>query len=144
MTLERAGRLRGCVGRIVPGPPLASVVEEMAVAAAFNDGRFEPVKAEEVSALEISISVLSLLAPVDPARALDVLAVGVHGLVVTRGSRRGLLLPQVAVEQGWTLDVFLEQTCRKAGLEPGAWKTGATLECFSAEILTEGPPEGEG
>ena len=64
--------------------------------------------------------------------------VGRHGIIISRGGRRGLLLPQVAVEYGWDRDTFLDQTCVKAGLAPGVWKdAGTTIEIFSAEIFSE-------
>ncbi len=107
-TLHLEGKLRGCVGYIYPVKPLYRTVAETAVAAAFNDTRFLPVTAEEAPRLKIEISVLSPLMPI----AAEDIEPGRHGLVVTLGSRRGLLLPQVAVEFGWDARTFLEETCR--------------------------------
>lgn len=132
-TLHLEGNLRGCVGYVYPVKPLYRTVAETAVAAAFNDARFPPVTAEEVARLKIEISVLS---PVMPIAAEDI-EVGRHGLVVTLGSRRGLLLPQVALEFGLDARTFLEETCHKAGLPPDAWERGAVIEAFTAEVFHE-------
>jgi AmmeMemoRadiSam system protein A len=130
-TLYRHGSLRGCVGYPSPAAPLYRAVEETARAAAFEDSRFWPVTEEEAPELEISLSVLSPLFPIRPAEV----EVGRHGLVISSGSRRGLLLPQVPVECDWDRETFLEQTCRKAGLPPDTWRKGATLEAFTAEVF---------
>jgi AmmeMemoRadiSam system protein A len=106
-------------------------VAETARAAAFEDSRFWPVTEEEAPELEISLSVLSPLFPIRPAEV----EVGRHGLVISSGSRRGLLLPQVPVECDWDRETFLEQTCRKAGLPPDTWRKNATLEAFTAEVF---------
>jgi AmmeMemoRadiSam system protein A len=134
VTLHRRGRLRGCVGQIEPVEPLSSALVRCAVAAAREDPRFEPVALAELVEIEIEVSVLSLLAPVRP----EGIEVGVHGLVVTRGHCRGLLLPQVASERGWSRERFLEEACVKAGLETHAWRDPATLlQAFAAEIFSE-------
>lgn len=133
-TLHLEGDVRGCVGYVFPVAPLFQTIIETARAAAFQDARFLPVSREEAAHLQISISVLSLLFPIE---AEDV-ELGKHGLLVTQNNRRGLLLPQVPAEHGWDLRTFLEQTCRKAGLPLDAWQRGATLEAFTAEIFGEG------
>ena len=130
-TLHIVDRLRGCVGFVYPVKPLCTTVMETAVAAAFHDPRFLPVTEEESSRLEIEISVLSRLFRIDPKEV----AIGRHGLLVSRGFQRGLLLPQVAVEHDWTREVFLDEACLKAGLSPNAWKHGATVEAFTAEVF---------
>jgi AmmeMemoRadiSam system protein A len=135
-TLYLRGSLRGCVGYPSPVAPLYRAVTETAHAAAFEDSRFWPVTEEEAPGLEISLSVLSPLVPIRPA---DV-EVGRHGLVISSGSRRGLLLPQVPIECDWDRETFLEQTCRKAGLPPETWRKGATLEAFTAEVFGDGDP----
>jgi AmmeMemoRadiSam system protein A len=132
-TLHLERKLRGCVGYVYPVKTLWRTVAETAVSAAFNDTRFEPVTAGEAPRLKVEISVLSPLVPIAP----DDIEAGKHGLVVTLGSRRGLLLPQVAVEFGWNSRAFLEETCHKAGLPPDAWKRGAVLEAFTAEVFHE-------
>jgi AmmeMemoRadiSam system protein A len=130
-TLYLRGELRGCVGYVAPMKPLFQAVAETACAAAFDDSRFWPVTAEESPELKISLSVLSQLFPIDAAHV----EVGRHGLVISEGMRRGLLLPQVPAEHGWDRKTFLEQTCRKAGLPMDAWKKSATIEAFVAEVF---------
>jgi AmmeMemoRadiSam system protein A len=132
-TLYLEGNLRGCVGYAMPVAPLYRAVAETARAAAFEDSRFSPVTKEEVRRLGISLSVLSRLAPIRPQ---DV-EVGRHGLVISAGGRRGLLLPQVPAEHGWDRETFLEQTCRKAGLPSDAWQRNATIEAFTAEVFSD-------
>lgn len=131
---ESHRELRGCVGYAVPIAPLYRAVAETARAAAFEDSRFLPVTREEAPKLEVSLSVLSLLFPIHP----EAVEVGRHGLVVSRGASRGLLLPQVPVEHGWDRETFLEQTCRKAGLPLDAWRKAATVEAFTAEVFSDG------
>jgi len=130
-TVYSNGQLRGCVGYPTAVMPLYRTVIETAQSAAFDDLRFVPVTLSEAPGLKISISVLS---PVKPVRAEDIV-VGRHGLIISHGSYRGLLLPQVPVEHGWDCITFLEQTCRKAGLPLDAWKTGAAIEAFTAEVF---------
>jgi AmmeMemoRadiSam system protein A len=133
VTLTMAGELRGCIGFIEPRYPLYETVARGGAAAALHDPRFPPVQTEELATLAVEISVLSPLAPALP----ESVRVGVHGLVVEQGAARGLLLPQVAVEWGWEREEFLAQTCRKAGLPLDAWRHGATLYTFSAEVFNE-------
>ena len=136
VTLHLEGELRGCVGFIQPTRGLYQTVVEAALNAAFHDPRFLPVSQEEAPGLEVEISVLSPPQPILPEQVV----VGRHGLVVARGLYRGLLLPQVAVEQEWDAPTFLEQTCLKAGLPTDAWRRGATLQGFTAEVFGEGAP----
>ncbi|GAB4239771.1 MAG: TIGR00296 family protein [Deltaproteobacteria bacterium] len=133
VTLKRKGRLRGCIGYTDPVAPLFRVVQECAVAAATEDPRFPPVSPEELPSLRFEISVLTPLFPIRPEEVV----VGRHGLMVTRGRMRGLLLPQVPVEWGWDRETFLDQVCAKAGLPPSAWRRGATLQAFTAEVFGE-------
>ena len=134
VTLHRRGRLRGCMGRLETMEPLASVVAQCAVSAATDDPRFSPVTVPEIAELEIEISVLSDL----QATHAHHVEAGKHGLVISRGGRRGVLLPQVASEHGWGRERFLEETCRKAGLHPECWKQPETrIEIFTAEIFSE-------
>lgn len=130
-TLYLGGELRGCIGYAMPVLPLDRAVAETASAAAFEDSRFLPVSEAEAGELEISLSVLSPLFPIQPS---DV-QVGRHGLVASFGGYRGLLLPQVPVECGWDRETFLEQTCRKAGLPIDSWRKGAKFEAFTAEVF---------
>jgi AmmeMemoRadiSam system protein A len=134
VTLSRrgTGELRGCVGYVEPLFPLAETVARAAVAAALEDDRFARVTGAELPSLSID---LSLLEPPRPIRAEEV-EVGRHGLIVSCGGRRGLLLPQVPVEQGWDRERFLEQTCLKAGLPKAAWRRADTeLLGFAAELF---------
>jgi AmmeMemoRadiSam system protein A len=137
VTLECSGELRGCIGRVEVTQPLAELVPAMALAAALEDPRFEPLRATEVAALRVEVSVLTapvLLTPVDPAA----IVIGRDGLIVRRGARQGLLLPQVAREWSWNPQAFLEATCRKAGLGATAWRdTGTEVLTFQAEVFGE-------
>ena len=130
-TIYFQGQLRGCVGYVLPVFSLYRTVAETARAAAFEDTRFSPVTLAEAPALEVSLSILSPLKAVQP----EEVEIGVHGLVVADGGRRGLLLPQVPVEHHWDRLTFIEQTCHKAGLPRDAWQQGATLEAFTAEVF---------
>ena len=129
MTLRAQGALRGCIGRTDSTDRLIDVIREMARAAALRDPRFRPVRPDEVNGLHIEISVLG---PLDPCRAEDVV-VGRDGLVVEGFGRRGLLLPEVATDQGWDRQAFIAGTCRKAGLPPDALDHGARLQSFQTE-----------
>lgn len=118
VTLKRQGQLRGCVGRLISEDPLFVTVGDMAEAAAFHDSRFLPLTLEEFPTLELEISVMGPITRCpDPSR----IVVGKHGLIMRKGSRQGLLLPQVPVEWEWDRETFLAQTCQKAGLPPDAW-----------------------
>jgi len=130
-------QLRGCVGYALPIAPLYRAVAETARAAAFDDSRFLPVTEEEAPQLEVSLSVLSRLVSIPP----EAVEVGRHGLLISDGVRRGLLLPQVPVEYGWDRETFLEQTCRKAGLPLDAWRKTATIEAFTAEVFSDADVE---
>jgi uncharacterized protein len=132
-TLYLHGQLRGCVGYVLPVAPLYRGVIETARAAASEDTRFRPVSRVEAPHLKTSLSVLSPLNPIEP----DKVEIGRHGLVVSSAGHRGLLLPQVPVEHEWDRTTFLEQTCHKAGLAIDAWRMGATLEAFTAEVFGE-------
>ena len=133
VTLKKHGRLRGCIGHIKGVKPLFQLVGEMAVAAAFHDPRFRPITEGELSELEIEISVLTPMRPIEDVEKIEV---GKHGILIERGFQSGLLLPQVAVENGWDRETFLEHTCLKAGLPRDAWKDGKTrIRIFSAEVF---------
>ncbi|HXK08997.1 MAG TPA: AmmeMemoRadiSam system protein A [Vicinamibacteria bacterium] len=137
VTLHRYdGELRGCVGLMRSDLPLLETVARMAVAAAVEDGRFEPVRAAELDSLRIEISALG---PLEPMRAEDV-EIGRHGLLIGHKGRRGVLLPQVAVENGWDRETFLAHTCWKAGLPEDTWKRpGVELLGFTAVVFGEPP-----
>lgn len=135
VTLEKHGDLRGCIGSIEPVAPLAQAVSSSAMSAAFRDPRFRPVGADELPQLDIEISVMG---PIERVNDVNTIEVGRDGLILSRGSRAGLLLPQVATEYGWDRETFLRQTCLKAGLPPDAWRTAdCRIEKFSAEVFGE-------
>jgi hypothetical protein len=133
VSLHKGGRLRGCIGQIVPARPLHQTIADMAAAAAFDDPRFDPLTARELKDLELEISVLT---PMERLKNVEEIEIGRHGLYLRKGFNSGLLLPQVAVEYGWDRNAFLEETCRKAGLPRGAWKEkGTEIYVFSADIF---------
>lgn len=133
VTLTEGGRLRGCIGYTEAAAPLYRIVQECAVAAATEDPRFPPVRDGEAGRIRFEISVLTPPRPIRP----EEVRIGVHGLVVSQGERRGLLLPQVATEHKWDRETFLSQTCLKAGLPRDAWKSGAAIRSFTADVFGE-------
>ncbi|MCI0603526.1 AmmeMemoRadiSam system protein A [bacterium] len=135
VTLKIDEELRGCIGSTDGSEPLGKTVIHCAISAAFRDPRFPPLSVEEYPFVDLEISVLSAFRRV--ANPEEVIA-GTHGIMLTRDYHRGLLLPQVAVEYDWDRDTFLSFTCRKAGLEPDAWKDPDTIiEIFTAEVFGE-------
>lgn len=134
VSLHKKAELRGCIGYVQATLPLYRTVMDAAAAAALRDSRFPPVQPPELPDVELEISVLSVLRAVHP----DEIEVGAHGLMITQDHARGLLLPQVAVARQWDRARFLEETCRKAGLPPDAWRRGAIIESFTAEVFREG------
>jgi len=141
VTLTREGELRGCIGYVQPIGPLYKTVVLAARAAAFHDPRFPPLRPEELGAIRIEVSILTEPAEVKvqrPDEYLTKIQVGRDGLIIKRGFRTGLLLPQVPVEYGWNVETFLEHLCRKAGLPIDAWKDPSTrIDAFQAEIYGE-------
>jgi AmmeMemoRadiSam system protein A len=135
VTLHKDDELRGCIGYIEGVKPLVHTVQEVAIKSALEDPRFMPVTEEELSQLEIEISVIS---PMKQIKSIEEIEVGKHGLLIEQRGYRGLLLPQVATEYGWDKETFLNQTARKAGLPTNAWKDSHTIiSIFSAEIFNE-------
>lgn len=134
VTLKKKGALRGCIGFSEPVLPLYQSVIQAAIFAASRDPRFPPVSPSELPDLEIEISVLGPLVHLDAPRHIKI---GTHGLLIEKNGARGLLLPQVPVENGWSRSTFLQQTCRKAGLSPDAWESGARLYTFEAIVFHE-------
>jgi AmmeMemoRadiSam system protein B/AmmeMemoRadiSam system protein A len=132
VTLKKHGQLRGCIGFIEPFLPLHQAVMQASVYAACRDSRFLPVNPGELDDLKVEISVLSPLTKIDNPNRVTV---GRHGLVIDKDNKRGLLLPQVAVENNWNRETFLEQVCRKAGLPANAWRSGADLFVFEAIVF---------
>lgn len=135
VTLKINGKLRGCIGRMEASQPLWQTVATMARAAAFEDPRFPALVRRELGGVTLEISVLT---PFEPLTGPEALVVGQHGLLIEKGYHRGVLLPQVAVEQGWGAGEFLEQVCLKASLDRDAWKDPETrLFVFSALVFSE-------
>jgi AmmeMemoRadiSam system protein A len=132
-SLHLRGELRGCVGYFLPASSVHQAVAETARAAAFSDNRFPPVTRDEALHLEIELSILSAPQLIE-AEAVEV---GRHGLLISQHGRRGLLLPQVPGARKWDRITFLEQTCLKAGLPPDAWRKGASIQVFTAEIFSD-------
>lgn len=134
VTLHARGRLRGCIGVVEAHQPLGEALVHCAASAALQDPRFSPVRAEELPELHIEISLLSALEPIHPEKV----EIGKHGLLITQGAHRGLLLPQVAVEHQLNREAFLEETCRKAGLPLNAWRDAETrIYGFTCEVFSE-------
>jgi AmmeMemoRadiSam system protein B/AmmeMemoRadiSam system protein A len=134
VTLKKRGNLRGCIGRMTPDRPLAALVGAMALQAAFEDPRFSPVTMKELPDLEIEISVLT---PMQPVSGPGAIVVGRDGVLLQKGKRSAVFLPQVAPEQGWGRDEMLDHLAMKAGLPSGAWREGAQFSTFQALVFGE-------
>jgi len=134
VSLHLGHDLRGCIGYLEADSPLVDVVERCAASAAVSDPRFPSLSATEWPRVTIEISVLG---PLELVAQINEIEIGRHGLVAALGVHRGLLLPQVAVEWNWTAGEFIEHTCRKAGLPGDAWRKGATLHKFEADVFAE-------
>lgn len=134
VTLHLNGELRGCIGYPEDDVPLIDIVDRCAVSAAISDPRFPAVALDEWNEVDIEISVLG---PIERVSEISEVEVGRHGLIVELGHRRGLLLPQVASERNWSAAEFASQTSAKAGLPRDAWRTGASLYKFEAEVFGE-------
>jgi len=134
VTLKVDDQLRGCIGYPLPYKSLYKTVIEVAISASSQDFRFQPITLEELKKTRIEISVLSLPKPVKDVKEIEV---GKHGIIVTKGLSRGLLLPQVPLEYNWDLETYLRHGCLKAGLEEDEWKKGALIEVFTAQVFSE-------
>lgn len=134
VTLKSDNQLRGCIGYPWPHKPLVLTVIESAIAAATQDYRFAPVTAKEMPRIRIEISVLT-----QPEQVKDIsgIEVGKHGIIVSKGLNKGLLLPQVPLEWGWDLETYLRHGCLKAGLGENEWKSDAQIEIFSAQVFSD-------
>jgi AmmeMemoRadiSam system protein A len=140
VTLKVREDLRGCIGHITACRPLVDTVKETAVSSAFDDPRFPPLGPDEWPLVRIEISVLS---PFELVRDPRGITVGTHGIMVRNGHKSGLLLPQVATEQGWDREAFLAHACRKAGLPVDAWRSPQTrIEVFTATVFRESREQG--
>jgi len=136
VTLQRGGRLRGCMGILDPSMSLVAAVRQAAISAARQDPRFPPVAPDELPDLDVEVSILS-----DPERMknLDDLRIGTHGILVRRGLQRGLFLPQVATDHHFDKETFLSRCCaEKAGLPADAWRQPDTeVLLFTTEVIKE-------
>jgi uncharacterized protein len=140
VTLRAGEDLRGCIGTQTEDAPLYRAVQEMAVAAATRDPRFPPLRLDEIDSITIEVSVLGGRVVIRDAREIEI---GIHGLAISCRGQRGLLLPQVASESGWSAEEFLGRVCSKAQLPADAWRAPeATVERFTAQVFaeTEYPP----
>jgi AmmeMemoRadiSam system protein B/AmmeMemoRadiSam system protein A len=134
VTLKQQGELRGCIGHTQADLPLYQAVQQTAVSAATGDPRFPPLTPKNLDQVTVEISILSPFRRVTDVAQIEV---GTHGLMIFKGQSRGLLLPQVPVEQGWDRAAYLENLCLKAGLPTGCWQEGATLYAFTAVVFGE-------
>jgi uncharacterized protein len=133
VSLWSDNKLRGCIGSPFPDECLEKAVQNFAVEAALDDERFSPVSAEELSQIKIEIAILSPMIPIEPRE----IELGVHGLIFHKSNHFSLLLPEVPIEYGWTVKMFLENLCLKARLSPNDWETGAELYGFETQIIKE-------
>lgn len=133
VTLKKNGELRGCIGHMSEDTPLCTIVGAMALQAAFNDTRFSPLTQQELAQVDIEISVLT---PISKIKSADEIVLGRDGVIVKKGNKQAVFLPQVATETGWSKEVFLNQLCYKAGLNAGDWKN-AELFTFQADVFSE-------
>jgi AmmeMemoRadiSam system protein A len=134
VSLHHGNKLRGCIGNVAPSQPLYRTTARCAVAAATEDPRFSAVTLEELPLISFELSVLGMP---EPVRDVEAIEIGKHGLIISKGSARGLLLPQVAVEYGWNRNQFLAETCIKAGVHPNSWREGATIHSFTADVFRD-------
>jgi AmmeMemoRadiSam system protein A len=131
------GDLRGCIGHVMGDRLLGEVIRQVAVSAARSDPRFPPVVPDELQELRIEISVLSELARL-AAADLYRMVIGRDGVLVRRGRAQAVLLPQVATEQGFDTEAFLDAVCDKAGLRRRSWREPATeVFTFTADVFVE-------
>ncbi len=140
VTLYKNGELRGCIGYPYPMLPLIEAVRKAAVAAAFQDPRFPPLREEELKDIRIEVTVLTTPEKINAhgRELVKHVEIGKHGLIAEWSPFSGLLLPQVAVEEGWDAETFLAQTCWKAGLEPSKWlDPNVTFYRFEGQIFKE-------
>jgi len=134
VTLKVDDQLRGCIGYPIPYKPLIETIIDCAIAAASQDHRFPSITTEELARTDVEISVLTL-----PRKIEDIseIKIGDHGIIISKGMNKGLLLPQVPVEWNWDLETYLNHGCLKAGLQEDTWKKGAKIEIFSAQVFAD-------
>jgi uncharacterized protein len=135
VTIRNGGKLRGCIGNFQSELPLFKEVAQVAAASATKDPRFYPMKKDDLDGFSLEISVLSPLQKIEDISEIEV---GRHGIYLEKSYYRGVLLPQVAIEQGWDRSTFLQQICVKAGLPTDAWQASdAEIYIFSAQVFSE-------
>ena len=133
--IAQAGKLRGCIGQVLPAYPLLEAVVVAAVSAALEDPRFTPVTADELDRLAVEVTVLSAPRPVASWKEIKL---GTHGILLDQNGRRAVFLPQVPGEQGWTLEETLDHLSRKAGLGGSAWRDPSTkFSVFTGQVIEE-------
>ncbi|MBN1996976.1 AmmeMemoRadiSam system protein B [candidate division KSB1 bacterium] len=136
VTLNKYGVLRGCIGHHTGDKPLYELVPEMAIAAAFQDPRFDRLEKHELRDIKIKVSVY--LTNVYPIKTLDEFIMGEHGIIMQKNGRSATFLPEVPLEVGWkTKEEEMAQLCAKAGLPPNAWKTGANFWVYKTQVFGE-------
>jgi MEMO1 family protein len=141
MEIAREGKLRGCIGQVYPAYTIPEAVVVAAAQAALNDPRFPPVSKEELPRLELEVTLLS---PPRPVGSWKEIVLGRDGIVLKKGESRALFLPQVPVEEKWSLEETLSHLARKAGLAADAWREGAKFEVFEGQVFGEGKESKEG
>jgi AmmeMemoRadiSam system protein A len=134
VTLKVNDELRGCIGYPLPYKPLYETIIDVAISAATQDYRFQPLTFEELKKTKIEISVLSLPQLVKDIKEIEV---GRHGIIISKGPNKGLLLPQVPLEYDWDLETYIRHGCLKAGLDEDEWKKGVQIEVFEAQVFSE-------
>lgn len=134
VTIKKNGTLRGCVGQIISHRSIIDNVRDMAIQAAFNDSRFNPITEKELPYLEYEITILHPPILIKDKAEIEI---GKHGLIIEADTHRGLLLPQVATDHNWNVDTFLSHTCIKAGLPADAWarQAGLKVYIFEGEVI---------
>jgi|APSaa5957512622_1039677.scaffolds.fasta_scaffold75058_2 AmmeMemoRadiSam system protein A len=135
VTLKMGGQLRGCIGSLAPAAPLYESVHDNAINASLNDYRFRPVTAAELKRIDVDISILS---PIEDIASRDDFKIGEHGIILRKGMHRAVYLPEVALEQKWTVEQTLSSLSQKAGMPPDAWQEGTSFQVFSSVVLAMG------
>ncbi len=134
VTLHKKGDLRGCIGYPLPTNPLIEAVVDNAISTSTEDHRFHPVTPDELKDIDIEISVLTVPQKVGSYKDI---VVGRDGIIISKGFMKGLLLPQVPVEQGWNPEEYISYGCMKAGLPSDEWKSGVGIETFQGIVFGE-------
>ncbi|MGE5341948.1 MAG: AmmeMemoRadiSam system protein A [Candidatus Omnitrophota bacterium] len=134
VTLRKKEKLRGCIGYPLPTKSVVEAVIDNAISSAVHDPRFKPVTAKELKDIAIEISILTV-----PRKVKDhtEVVVGRDGIIISKGFMRGLLLPQVPLEQGWNLEEYISYGCLKAGLPNDEWKRSVEIETFEGIVFGE-------